>query len=153
MVNSSGTSFCLSRSISVCKAANCCSRAYETIIASKGELKLGQHNMNNTRNSIPNVFFESEKPAPQLSSLSLSSCLALLVDSAPLILASHPSLESYLASKNKDSPSNFEVTQNLLPFPHNDMSQKTFKKTQPLVSAEIQGSTLSFSTSSTVLPY
>lgn len=117
----------------------------------KGELKLGQYNMNIMRNSIPNVFFKSEKPAPQLPFLSLSSCLVLLVVSAPLILASHPSLESYLASKN-NSLSNFEVTQNLVPFPYNDMSQKTFQKTQPLVPVEIQSLTLSFSPSSTVLP-
>lgn len=71
------------------------------------ELKLGQ-NTNNTKDSIWNVqtqsfFINREKPTPQLSSLLLSCCLVLPVDSPPLILASHPSLGSYTAKWHKGS--------------------------------------------------
>lgn len=71
-------------------------------------LRLGQYKTNGTRSSIRNVFISTEKPTPQPSSLWLSSSLVLPVDSAPLILALLPSLESCKEQPNKGSLLNFK---------------------------------------------
>lgn len=63
----------------------------------------GGRNTNGTRNSIWNVVISREKPTPQLSSLWLSSSLVLPADSAPLIWAFLPSLESCEEQPNKGS--------------------------------------------------
>lgn len=101
LVNASAVSFCLSCSISACKAANCCSRACETKTDSDKS-----PNKDNTEEqceervfwNLPNcLYWYKERAAPQLSSLWPSCCLVLPVDFPPPFSALFPFLGSFEA--------------------------------------------------------